>query len=306
MLVFVTGASGFVGQAVVADLLAHEHTVLALARNDAAAAKFDGKKGVEVHRGELDDLDSLREGAKKADAVIHLAFKHDFENFQANAALDVSVVSALVSALTGTTKPLLIASGVAMYAWDPTRDATVPATEDDQFPEFMLTGPRIASEQALLALAAAGGRAAAVRLPPSVHGEGDHGFVDAVGQSARKNGVSPFVGEGNNFWPAVHREDAAAAFRLALEKTPVGEVAHYHAVADGDGLRFKDLAQLVGDRLDVPVKSITEEEAGAHFGFLAMFATLNVLASAEKTKRELGWKAVKPTLREELEQGVYC
>ncbi|GAA6017567.1 hypothetical protein JCM10207_001209 [Rhodosporidiobolus poonsookiae] len=306
MLVFVTGASGFIGQAVVSDLLSHGHTVLALARNDSAAAKFDGKEGVEVHRGSLDNPDSLKEGAKKADAVVHLAFKHDFENFQANANLDAEVTKALVSALSGTTKPLLIASGVATFAWDPTRDAKVPAKEDDRFPDFMLGGPRIASEQALLALAAQGGRPGVVRLPPSVHGEGDHGFVDTVVQCAKKHGVSPFVGEGVNFWPAVHREDAASAFRLALEKAPAGEVSYYHAVADGDGLVFKDIAQLVGDRLNVPVKSISEEEAPAHFGFLAMFATLHILASAEKTKEVLGWKAVKPTLREELEAGVYC
>ncbi|GAA6002998.1 hypothetical protein JCM10207_001935 [Rhodosporidiobolus poonsookiae] len=306
MLVFVTGASGFVGSAVVADLLSHGHTILALARNDAAAAKFDGKDGVEVHRGSLDDLDSLKMGAEKADAVIHLAFKQDHENFQANAALDLEVVSAFASVLSGTLKPLIIASGVAAFSWDPSRDPSIPATEVP-FASALDALPRIASERALTSLAAAGGRAAAVRLPPCTHGVGDdHGFVGMTVAAARKHGVSPFVGEGTNFWPATHREDAAAVFRLALEKAPVGEVAYYHAVADVDGLTAGEVAALVGKRLNLPVKSITSDEAPAHFGSFAPFTTIGVHASAEKTKQGLGWKAVKSTLREKLEQGVYC
>ncbi|BGP14739.1 hypothetical protein JCM10213_004321 [Rhodosporidiobolus nylandii] len=304
MRVFVTGASGFIGSAVVPELLSHGHTVLALARSEQQVQRFEAERGVAAHRGSLDDLESLRKGARKADGVIHLAFKHDFENYIANGKLDEQVTKALADALSGTNKPLVIASGTALFARDPSRDHAVPAREDDAFPESMHSLPRIASERILASCISEGVRGSVVRLPPSVHGDGDGGFVPAAIAAARKHAVSPYVGDGNNFWPGVHRLDAARLFRLAIEKAPAGSV--FHALGkDGDGLAFKDLASITGEKLGVPVKAIQPDEAEAHFGFLAPFVALDNRVSSTKAKELLGWEPVERTLRQDLEQGSY-
>ncbi|GAA6038205.1 hypothetical protein JCM8097_005793 [Rhodosporidiobolus ruineniae] len=306
MLVFVTGASGFVGRSVVPELLSHGHKVLALARTDAAAAKLKAIEGVSVHQGSLDDLDSLKEGAKKADGVIHLAFKHDFEHYFANGQLDVEVTKAIADTLAGTNKPFVITSGTALFAMDPSRAPGSVADEDSKHPAAMHQMPRIASELALLPYPARGVRTSVVRLPPSPHGEGDGGFVHMVVQAARRNGVSPFVGSGENVWPGVDVRDAARLYRLALEKGEAGST--FHALGDGDRTQFKTIAKLVGERLKVPVTQLEvgDEAAEKHFGFLARFATLDNLVSAEKTKEALGWKPTGPTLKEELAAGMYC
>ncbi|GAA5911458.1 hypothetical protein JCM6882_005007 [Rhodosporidiobolus microsporus] len=298
MHVFVTGASGWVGSAVVPDLLSHGHTVLALARSDAAAQKLDAIEGVEVQRGSLDDLDSIREGASKADGVIHLAFKHDFENYVANDQLDEQVTATIGDALRGTNKPFVMASGTALFAFDPFRDASTPAHEDNELPSALHQMPRVASQLLATKLASEGVRTAVVRLPPSVHGKGDAGFVPAVIGAARKNGFAAYVGEGPTFWPGVHVRDAAALFRLALEKAPAGLA--FHAVGNGDGLSFEDMASIIGDKLALPVKQVAAEEAEGALGFLARFATVNNLVSTEKTREVLGREAKEATLQQEL------
>ncbi|GAA5855896.1 hypothetical protein JCM8547_000403 [Rhodosporidiobolus lusitaniae] len=306
MHVFVTGASGWIGSHVVPELLSQGHTVLALARNDKAAAKLDGVKGVEVHRGSLDDLESLKEGARKADGIIHLAFKHDFENWVANGDLDASIVSAICSTLEGTDKPFVIASGAATFAMNPTREPGKPVTEDEPIPEAMHNLPRVKSERALHSFSSKGVRTAVVRLPPTVHGKGDSGFVPALVSMAKQNQLSPFATDETTqptFWPGVHVEDAAAAFRLALEKSPTASTLH--AVGDGDGLSVGETARLIGEKLDVPVKQVEQDEAGKYFGFLARFATLNLRVSTDKTKEVLGWQPVKPTLKQDLKAGFY-
>ncbi|GAA5855965.1 hypothetical protein JCM8547_000433 [Rhodosporidiobolus lusitaniae] len=307
MHVFVTGASGWIGSHVVPELLSHGHTVLALARNDQSAAKFDDVKGVEVHHGSLDDLESLKEGAKKADGIIHLAFKHDFENWVANGDLDADIVSALCSTLEGTNKPFVIASGVATFAMNPAREPGKPVTEDELIPEAMHNLPRVKSERILHSFSSKGVCTAVVRLPPTVHGKGDPGFVAALVSMAKQNQLSPFATDETTqptFWPGVHVEDAAVAFRLAFEKAPTGSTIH--AVGDNDGLSVGEMARFIGEKLDVPVKQVGQDEAGRYFGFLARFTTLNLRVSADKTKEVLGWQPAKPTLKQDLEAGFYC
>ncbi|GAA6038167.1 hypothetical protein JCM8097_005774 [Rhodosporidiobolus ruineniae] len=306
MLVFVTGASGFVGRSVVPELLANGHEVLALARTDDTAAKLEAIDGVSVLRGSLDDLDSLKEGARKADGVIHLAFKHDFENYLANGQLDVEVTKAIADTLAGTDKPFVITSGTALFAMDSSRAPGSVADEDAEHPAAMHQMPRIASERTLRTYVDKGVRGTVVRLPPSVHGAGDGGFVPWIVHCARTHDVSPFVGSGENVWPGVDVRDAAKVFRLALEKGKAGSA--FHALGDGDRTQFKEIARLVGERLKVPVKQLEvgDEAAEKHFGFLARFATLDNLVSSEKTKEALGWKPTGPTLKEELAAGTYC
>ncbi|GAA5986195.1 hypothetical protein JCM11641_002885 [Rhodosporidiobolus odoratus] len=303
MHVFVTGPTGFIGSAVLPELLSRGHTVLALARTAVAAQKLQEQQGVEVHRGSLDDLDSLKAGAAKADGVIHLAFKHDFSNFLGSAQLDEQVTTALANSLAGTNKPLVIASATGPLMSDPTRDPSVPATEDHLYPSSLHKAPRIASEQVIRSFASQGVRGSIVRLPPSVHGPGDPQFVPGIISAARRNGVSPYVGEGANIWPGVHVLDAARVFRLALEKGIPGSV--FHALGDNDTIAFKDMATIIGEKLSVPVKSISPEDAQAHFGFLAMFAKLHSNISADTTKEVLRWKSEQVTLREDLENGSY-
>jgi nucleoside-diphosphate-sugar epimerase len=292
MRVFVTGASGFIGSAVVPELIGAGHQVLGLARSDASAASL-AAAGAAVHRGSLDDLDSLRVGAAEADGVIHLAFKHNFPDFTGAAAADLSAVETIGAVLEGSGKPFLVTSGTAALTQGRL------GTEEDA-PEARL--PRVASEHATLALAERGVRASIVRLAPTVHGEGDHGFVPRVIDIARDRGVSAYVGDGANRWPAVHRLDAARLYRLGVEGAPAGSRLHG---AGEEGVPFRDIAGVIGRRLNLPVVSIPGEEAEAHFGWLGAFVQIDNPTSSALTRERLGWRPVQPTLIADLEAGHY-
>jgi nucleoside-diphosphate-sugar epimerase len=293
MRVFLTGATGFIGAAIAKSLRASGHVVLGLARSDAAARSLSAA-GAQVHRGDLEDRASLRSGAADADAVIHTAFNHDFSKFQANCENDRRAIEALGAALEGTDRPLVVTSGTGLVT--PGR----LATEDD--PVTSTSIPRVASEQAAAAVAARGVRVSVVRLPPSVHGDGDHAFVPLLIGIARKSGLSAFVGDGRNLWPAVNRLDAAELFRLVLEKGAAG--ARYHGVAQ-EGVEFRHIAEVIGRRLGVPVVSQSSEEAAAHFGWFAHFAALNNPTSSRHTREVLGWQPRERGLIPDLDQAHY-
>ncbi|MET8638239.1 SDR family oxidoreductase [Streptomyces sp. NPDC004074] len=297
MRVFVTGATGFIGSAVVRELLDAGHEVVGLARSDRAAAALTGA-GAEVRRGSLDDLDSLHDGADAADGVIHLAFSHDFSDYVAAGKQDLRAVEALGAALEGTGKPLVVTSGTLMLPMiAPGRLGT-----EDVVPDPGATGPRLASESAALLMAARGVRTSIVRLSPSVHGEGDKGFVPRLIGIAREKGVSAYVGDGSNRWPAVHRLDAARLFRLAAEAGPAGSILHG---AGEEGVPFSDIAEVIGRRLNVPVAGIAAEDAGEHFGFLSAAVALDNPTSSALTRKRLGWDPVQPALVPDLEEGHY-
>jgi nucleoside-diphosphate-sugar epimerase len=294
MRVFVTGSTGFVGSAVVADLIKAGHQVLGLVRSDAGA-KALAAAGGEPHRGDIDDLDSLRRGAAAADGVIHTAFNHDFSKFKENCEADRRVIDAMGSVLVGSTRPFVVTSGTALVS------GKTMATEDD-VPAADSPNPRVASEQAAAAVAAQGVSVSLVRLPPSTHGDGDHGFMAMLAAVARDKGVSVYAGAGANRWPAAHRFDAAIVYRLALEKNIAG--ARYHASAE-EGVAFKDIATAIGRQLNVPVASKTPEEAAAHFGWFAHFAALDCPSSSAKTRAVLGWKPTHPGLIADINRPAY-
>ncbi|MFE3030243.1 SDR family oxidoreductase [Streptomyces canus] len=294
MRVFVTGATGFVGSAVTRELLDAGHEVVGLARSDRSVEALKAA-GAQVHRGDLTDLDSLRRGAQGADGVAHLAFIHDFTNLGASGVADLKAIEAVGEVLEGTGKPFVVTSGLL----------TAPGrvgTEEDPADPGSPGHHRLASEGATLALAERGVSASVLRLPPSVHGEGDIGFVPMFIGHARDKGVSAMVGDGSNRWAAVHRLDAARLFRLAVEAAPAG--VRLHAIGD-EGVPFHEIAETIGRGLDVPVASVAPEKATDHFGWLGRFAAIDMRASAARTRELLGWQPEHTALLPDLEAGHY-
>jgi len=306
MRVFVTGASGWIGRAVVPELTGAGHEVLGLARSDAAAATLRAA-GVEVLMGSLDDLHTLRDAAATSDGVIHLAFKHDIAfsgDFAGAADADRRAIEVFGEALAGTGKPLVIASGLLGLA--PGRVATERdgLTAEAGGGEAPISGAerRLANAQLTLAFAERGVRSSIVRLPPTCHGDGDNGFIPTAIGFAREKGAAAYVGDGANRWPAVHRDDAARVFRLALEAAPAG--AALHAIGD-EGVPIRAVAEVFASHLGVPAVSVTPEQAGEYVGWLGGFWGLDSPASAQITRDLLGWEPTRPGLIADLEQDHY-
>jgi nucleoside-diphosphate-sugar epimerase len=286
MRVFVTGATGFIGSAVVEELLGAGHQVLGLSRSDAGATSLVAA-GAAVHRGSLEDLDSLKRGAAAADGVVHAAFIHDFSDFAASVTADKLAIEAIGATLAGSDKPFLVSSGCL----------GLHTEEDEPAHAF----PRKSEETALAGLEQ-GVRAMVMRFPPSVHGDGDHGFVPMLIKAARDNGFAFYVGEGTNLWPAVHRLDAAKLVRLALEKGTAG--TKLHVVAD-EGIPFRQIAEGIAARLGVPAVSKTPEEAAKLLGFIGTVAGMGGLTSSARTRTRFAWQPTQPGLLADLEKGTY-
>jgi nucleoside-diphosphate-sugar epimerase len=290
MRVFVTGATGFIGSAVIRELIDAGHQVVGLARSDAGAKSLVAM-GAQVHRGDLEDLESLRSGAADADGVIHLAFIHDFSKYQANCEIDRRAIEALGSVLIGSNRPLIVSAGVG--AVTPGRAAT---EEDPAVPSSLF--PRSASEEAAVSLAEGGVHASVVRLP-QVHDLEKQGLVSYLVTLAREKRLSVFVGDGANRWPAAHLLDVAHLYKLVLEKGSAG--ARYHAISE-EGVRLRDIAEVIGRRLNVPVVSKSPAEAADHYGWLAFFVGHDAPASSVLTRERLGWNPVGPALIPDLER----
>jgi nucleoside-diphosphate-sugar epimerase len=301
MRVFVTGATGYIGSAIVRELLAAGHQVLGLARSEAGAASL-ASAGAEVHHGALDDLDSLRSGAAASDGVIHTAFMNEAVRsgptaFAEAAEAERRAIEALGAALAGSGRPLVVTSGVAGR-----KPGRLVTEEDALDPNSAAAARNPRNPEEALSLASRRVRVSVVRLPPSVHGEGDHGFVPALIAIARARGVSAYPGDGSNRWPSVHRLDAAHLFRLALESAPAG--SRLHAVAD-EGVPVREIASVIGRHLGVPVVALPVEEAGEHFGFLGQIFSLDSPASSTLTQQWLGWHPVQPGLLADLDGDYY-
>jgi nucleoside-diphosphate-sugar epimerase len=294
MRVFITGGTGFIGSAVVDELIGAGHQVIGLARSDAGERQLTAA-GAGVHRGSLEDLDGLKRAAAESEGVIHLAFIHDFTNFTdfaASCVKDQAAIETLGGALAGSNRPLVISSGVLGLAQG--RPGTEEDVPSDAFPRK--------SEQAGLSFASKGVRASVIRLSPSVHGDGDHGFVPQLIKGARANGFASYVGDGKNRWPAVHRLDAARLYRLALEKGTAG--GRYHGVAD-EGVPIRDIAEIIAKRSNVPAVSKSAEEVVGALGFIGHVLAMDGPSSSKLTQERLGWRPTHPGLIADLERGTY-
>lgn len=295
MKVFITGATGFVGAAVTKELLENGHQVLGLARSDRSADKLR-RMGAEVLRGDLETPESLREGAQASDAIIHAGFVHDFSRFAEACAIDRAAIETIGAAIENAKKPLIVTAGVAFLdaAGPLTVEADLAFQPSDAYPR--------ASEAAARALSGRGIPASIMRLPPSVHGMGDHGFVPRLIDIARQKGLSAYIGAGENAWPAVHVDDAARAFRLAVERGPSAEA--YHAVAE-QGVPFRKIAEAIASGLGVPCVSLTLDEARDHFDWFFGFASIDQPSSSDRTQAHLGWSPTGPDLLTDIREGDY-
>lgn len=290
MRIFVTGATGFVGSAVVKELISAGYEVIGLARSDAAVKSLMAA-GAQVHKGDLEDFESLRSGAAKADGVIHTAFNHDFSKFKDSCETDRRVIELFGTVLAGSERPLIVTSAIGIlpqghFATEETVPISGPAAP-----------PRAASEEEAIMIGKNGVRTSVIRLAPTVHGEGDHNFIPTLIRLAKEKGISAYIGEGNNCWPAVHRLDAAYLFRLVLEKGVAG--SRYHAVAE-EGIPFREIAGVIGRQLNIPVVSITPEKATNHFGWFTNFASMDIPASSQLTREQFAWKPTQPGLIQDM------
>ncbi|MEV4355369.1 SDR family oxidoreductase [Nonomuraea sp. NPDC049625] len=295
MHVFVTGASGFIGRAVVAELIAAGHEVTGLARSQASASVIKDL-GADVHPGDLDDLDQIRQGANAADGVVHLANKHDFAHPEISNRAERAAVQTISDTLAGSDRPFVLAAGLALPGLGR------PSTERDPNPAVGPDSPRGGAENLALTYADRGVRVISARFAPTVHGEGDHGFISIIAQAARRRGASVYPGEGHNRWPAVHRSDAARLVRLGLEDAPAGTILH---VAAEEGVPVRRIAEALADRLGVPAKPAPAEQIADEIPFIGGFLAADFPTTSTITRELLGWRPTGPTLLEDIAAGHY-